>query len=216
MSLKGVIFDMDGVLVATEVWHYQAWKKLTDRLGIPFTQEDYDPLRGLSRSVSMDRILQANGVAASEEEKKAWAEEKNQTYLQMVDSLSEKDLSGDARYTLDRLKEAGYRLAVGSSSTHAPFVLKRLGIYDFFDAVVDGTQLTQAKPAPEVFLKAAERIGLRPGECLVVEDAHAGVEAAFRGGFRCAALGDAKNDPKAKWHMEGIRDVLRAVVPFDE
>ena len=136
------------------------------------------------------------------------AAEKNELYRQMLSELSEKDLSDDVKNTLDALRAAGLKLAVGSSSKNTPFILERIGLGDFFDAVSDGNNISHSKPHPEVFLKAAEMLGLDPNDCLVVEDAHAGVEAAAEGGFDCAAMGDAKNDERAVLHLEKFSDLL--------
>ena len=125
--------------------------------------------------------------------------------------MSPADLSEDVRSTLEALRGCGLKLAVGSSSKNTPFILERIGLHRFFDAVADGNCITHSKPHPEVFLKAAEMIGLDPAVCLVVEDAHAGVEAAVAGGFDCAAMGDAKDDPRAKWHLTRFSDLLGAM-----
>ena len=135
------------------------------------------------------------------------ASEKNTLYRQLLGRMSPADLSEDVRTTLIRLRQTGIRLAIGSSSKNTPFILARIGLGDFFDAVADGNCITHSKPHPEVFLKAAKKIGLSPADCLVVEDAHAGVEAAVAGGFDCAAIGDAKEDPRAVYHLTQVSDL---------
>lgn len=208
MRYQGIIFDLDGVICSTDEYHYQAWKALADRLGIPFDRERNNLLRGVSRMESLAIILEKSGRAYSEEEKAAFAAEKNGLYRQLLGRMSTADLSDEVRVTLDTLRARGLKLAIGSSSKNTPFILERIGLADFFDAVADGNGITHSKPHPEVFLKAAELLGLPPAHCLVVEDAHAGVEAACAGGFDCAAMGDAREDARARWHLDGLSGLL--------
>ena len=195
MKYQGIIFDLDGVICSTDEYHYRAWKALAERLGIPFDRERNNLLRGVSRMQSLEIILEKGDKTYTDEEKAAFAEEKNTLYRQLLGQMSAADLSDDVKTTLTALRGAGLRLAVGSSSKNTPFILERIGLGSFFDAVADGNCITHSKPHPEVFLKAAEMIELPPAACLVVEDAHAGVEAAVAGGFDCAAMGDAKGIP---------------------
>ena len=211
MKYKGIIFDLDGVICSTDEYHYLAWKALADRLGIPFSREANNQLRGISRMDSLEIILKNSGQDYSDTEKAALAQEKNDTYRELLGRMSPDDLSEDVRTTLDTLRQSGLRLAIGSSSRNTPFILNRIGLDGFFDAVADGNCISCAKPDPEVFLKAAEILDLSPQSCLVVEDAHAGVEAAKAGGFHCAAIGDAKDDPCAEYHLVHFPDLLRYV-----
>ena len=208
MKYKGIIFDLDGVICSTDEYHYLAWKALADRLGIPFDRERNNLLRGVSRMASLDIILEKSGKTYTEEEKAAFAEEKNTLYRELLGRMSPADLSGDVKNTLEALRKTDLKLAIGSSSKNTPFILERIGLKDFFDAVADGNCITHSKPHPEVFLKAADKLGLIPQDCLVVEDAHAGVEAAKAGGFDCAAMGDARDDERADWHLEKFSDLL--------
>ena len=208
MRYKGIIFDLDGVICSTDEYHYLAWKALADRLGIPFDRERNNLLRGVSRMASLEIILEKSCTTYSDVEKAAFADEKNATYRKLLGRMSPKDLSDDVQDTLKALRASDIKLAIGSSSKNTPFILERIGLESFFDAVADGNCITHSKPHPEVFLKAAEMISLSPQECLVVEDAHAGVEAAIVGGFDCAAIGDAKDDIRAKWHLEKFSDLL--------
>ena len=210
MKQKAVIFDLDGVLCTTDHYHYLAWKALADRLGIPFNETDNNRLRGVSRMASLDIILEKSDRAYTLEEKEAMAAEKNDAYRRLLHQITRADLSREVQSTLDRLRAQGCKLAVGSASKNTPFILERLGLGDFFDAVADGNCVTRSKPDPEVFLKAAEMLGLSPAVCLVVEDAHAGVEAAVAGGFACAAMGDAKDDPRAAYHLNAFGELLQA------
>lgn len=208
MQYQGIIFDLDGVLCSTDEYHYRAWKALADRLGIPFDRERNGLLRGVSRMDSLNIILEKSDKAYSQDEKNAMAEEKNTRYRQLLNQMSPADLSGDVKRTLDTLRARGLKLAIGSSSKNTPFILERMGLDGFFDAVADGNCITHSKPNPEVFLMAAEMLGLKPEQCVVVEDAHAGVEAAKAGGFACAAMGDAKEDARAAYHLGKLSDLL--------
>jgi len=208
MKYQGVIFDLDGVICSTDEYHYLAWKALADRLGIPFDRERNNLLRGVSRMQSLEIILEKSEKAYSDGEKAAFAEEKNTLYRKLLSLMSPDDLSQDVKTTLNALRGAGLLLAIGSSSKNTPYILQRIGLDGFFDAAADGNCITHSKPHPEVFLKAAEMLGLAPADCLVVEDAHAGVEAAAAGGFACAAMGDAKEDARAAWHLEHFSDLI--------
>ena len=208
MKYTGIIFDLDGVICSTDEYHYLAWKALANRLGIPFDRERNNLLRGVSRMASLEIILEKAETTYTAEEKAALAEEKNALYRQLLGNMSPADLTDEVRDTLQALRNMGLKLAIGSSSRNTPFILERIGLSGFFDAVADGNMITQSKPHPEVFLKAAAMLGLDPAACLVVEDAHAGVEAAVRGGFDCAAIGDAKDDPRATYHLTGLAGLL--------
>ena len=208
MKYAGIIFDLDGVICSTDDYHYLAWKALADRLGIEFDRTINNRLRGVSRMESLEIILEKSAVTYSEEEKVAFATEKNDLYRELLHQMSTKDLSEEVKNTLNTLRGMGLKLAIGSSSKNTPFILERLGLGGFFDAVADGNCITHSKPHPEVFLKAADMIGLEPGVCLVVEDAKAGVSAAIAGGFDCAAMGDAKDDQRATWHLGTFGDLI--------
>ena len=210
MRYKGIIFDLDGVICSTDEYHYMAWKALADRLGIPFDRERNNLLRGVSRMASLEIVLEKGEKSYTNEEKAAFAEEKNTNYRKLLGRMSPADLSEDVKAALEALRKTDIKLAIGSSSKNTPFILERIGLGSFFDAVADGNCITHSKPHPEVFLKAAYMLGLSPRDCLVVEDAHAGVEAAVAGGFDCAAIGDAKDDERARWHLERFGDILRA------
>ena len=209
MKYKGIIFDLDGVLCSTDGYHYLAWKSLADRLEIPFDRERNNLLRGVSRMASLKIILEQSPKTYSESENTTLAEEKNELYRSLLSRMSPSDLPDDVLPTLQALRSQGIKLAVGSSSKNTPYILERIGLGDFFDAVADGNCITHSKPHPEVFLKAASMIGLDPHDCLVVEDARAGVEAAAEGGFECAAIGDARDDKRARWHLDRLSDLLK-------
>ena len=212
MKYKGIIFDLDGVICSTDEYHYLAWKALADRLQISFDRERNNLLRGVSRMESLEIILEKSERRFSDQEKKELAAEKNDLYRKLLGKMTPEDLPAGVKSTLEALRGRGLKLAIGSSSKNTPYILERIGLDSWFDAVADGNCITRSKPDPEVFLKAAGMIGLSPESCLVVEDAHAGVEAAEAGRFDCAAIGDAREDPKAKWHLKEIPDLLEFIV----
>lgn len=205
---KGLIFDLDGVICFTDEYHYLAWKELADREGIYFDKEINNRLRGVSRMASLDIIMERAKKQYTPEQKLAMAEAKNDAYRRLLEKMSPANLAPDTRKTLETLREKGMKLAIGSSSKNAKLILSRIGLEGFFDAISDGNNITHSKPDPEVFLKAAQMLGLRPAECLVVEDAKAGIQAAHDGGFESAALGDAVDSPLATYKMEKFSDLL--------
>ena len=212
MKYKAIIFDLDGVICSTDEFHYLAWKALADKLGIQFDRERNNLLRGVSRMASLEIILEKSDRTYTPEEKAAFAEEKNSLYRQLLCRMSPSDLSDDVKSTLITLRNARLKLGIGSSSKNTPFILERIGLGTFFDAVADGNCITHSKPHPEVFLKAVEMLSLMPQDCLVIEDAHAGVEAAVAGGFNCAAMGDAKDDARATYHLECLSGLIPLLI----
>lgn len=212
MKYKGVIFDLDGVLVHTDQLHYKAWKKIADERNIEFNEEINNLLRGVSRMESLEIILRKyEGPTLSPKQKEDIAEEKNGYYKEELKSMSEADVAPEVRTTLAALKNAGVKVAIGSSSKNTKFILSQVKLEQEFDAISDGTNITKSKPDPEVFLKAAEFLKLNPEECLVVEDAAAGIEAAKRAGMDAAGLGDAFYYEKTDYRLESfsqLRDVV--------
>ncbi|SEN73303.1 beta-phosphoglucomutase [Paenibacillus sp. OK076] len=207
MKIEAVIFDLDGVLVHTDHFHYLAWKRMCSEEGIPFDESVNYRLRGVSRMACMDIIMEKAARAYSSREKMQLAEGKNDYYKDHLQSLSDADMPSGVLDTLDKLREKGLKLAIGSSSKNAPFIIERLGISHMFDAVVDGNEIRCSKPDPEVFLLAASKLGVRVDRCLVVEDAEAGVEAAFRGGMWVAAIGKACISNLADYHIGHIEEL---------
>lgn len=205
-TYEGVIFDLDGVICSTDRYHYLAWKRIADRLGILFDERINGRLRGVSRMDSLNIILEGYEGSLTQAQKEAMAEEKNALYRASLADMSPDDLPQDVRRTLDALRAAGLRLAIGSSSRNTRFILERLGLADFFDAVSDGTNITRSKPDPQVFLMAADFLGLPPARCLVVEDAQSGIAAAKAGGFDSAGVGDAA--AFATYSMERVSDLI--------
>lgn len=196
-AIKGVIFDLDGVIVSTDNCHYQAWKRMADEEGIPFDRTINERLRGVSRMESLSLILEKADKEYSEEEKQAMASRKNGYYAELIRGLTPEDMLPGAMDTLKHLKSKGIKIAIGSSSRNTPLILRQLHLENTFDAVADGNAIRRSKPDPEVFLLAAKLLGLAPENCLVVEDADAGVEAALAGGMRVLGVGGAARNPKA-------------------
>lgn len=209
MALKGIIFDMDGVICFTDKFHYQAWKQMADNMGIYFDEIINNRLRGVSRMASLEIILERyEGEPLSNEKKEELADFKNGIYKKLLLNMRPEDCSQEVRETLDELRRRGYKLAIGSSSKNAPLILHQLEMDDYFDAVSDGNNITHSKPDPEVFVKAAEFLGLPAEECLVVEDAEAGIEAGNAGGMQTAAIGDAVNCGKGTYNLKTFADLL--------
>ena len=204
--IKGVIFDLDGVILSTDEYHFLAWKQLADKLNISFDREKNNLLRGISRMESLEIVL--DGREFSSEQKAAFAAEKNETYRALLSRMTPSDVSDDVRNTISTLKSRGIKVAIGSSSKNTKFILERVGMINDFDAIADGNDIRKSKPDPEVFLVAAKRIGLEPSECIVVEDALAGVDAAVAGGFIPVAIGNAGNHPNVWAKVEKVSDIL--------
>ena len=209
MKYKAVIFDLDGVICHTDMYHYQAWKQIADELGIYFDEEINNRLRGVSRMESFEIILERYEGTKSLEDKVVYTTRKNEAYKELLKNMSPADLSPEVKETLDGLRAKGLKLAIGSSSKNAGFILERLGLDGYFDAVSDGNNITRSKPDPEVFVKAAQLVGEASGDCLVVEDAKAGLEAAIGGGMDCAAMGDAVASGLATYDLTEFSDLLK-------
>lgn len=209
MEVKGIIFDLDGVIVHTDQYHYQAWKILADRLGISFDETVNQRLRGVSRMESLDIILENyEGAALSDEVKERMAEEKNNLYRSYLENMRPADVDVKVRQTLETLKKRGYALAIGSSSKNAKFILSQTGMMEMFDAISDGTNITKSKPDPEVFLLAAKYLKLSPEECAVIEDADAGIQAAKAGGMMAVAIGKEADGEKADYQIDGLEELV--------
>ena len=206
--VKTIIFDLDGVLVYTDKFHYLAWKKMADRIGVPFDETINNRLRGVSRMDSLEIILERSTRKYTQEEKEDLAEEKNGYYKEFLKKMSPADVRPEIRGMLKELHKRGYQLAIGSSSKNTKFILAQTQLTDDFDAISDGTNITKSKPDPEVFLKAAEYTQTTPGNCLVVEDAIAGIDAAKAGGMLAAGVGEAKTYEKTDYPRDKVEDLL--------
>ncbi|MCI1966285.1 MAG: beta-phosphoglucomutase [Oscillospiraceae bacterium] len=199
MSYTGAIFDLDGVLVDTAKFHYLAWKQLAERLGFPFTPEQNEKLKGVSRMESLNLLLKAGGMEGrfKPDEKERMAAWKNKRYVESISTLNSSNLLDGAAELLERLHSHKVKIALGSASKNAPLILKSIGISSFFDAVVDGNKVTRTKPDPQVFLLAAHALNLSENRCVVFEDSEAGLQAAKCAGMYAIGIGSHKNLPSA-------------------
>lgn len=207
--MKAFIFDLDGVIVFTDKFHYQAWKKMADEMGIYFDETINNRLRGVSRAESLEIILERyEGEPLSAEKKAELMEQKNNTYRELLATMTPADVSDEVRETLKTLRERGCKLAIGSSSKNAKFILEKVELLNAFDAISDGNNITHSKPDPEVFLKAGEFLGEDPANCVVVEDAYAGIDAAKAAGMTAVGLGDAFGYEKTDVKIEYFAQLL--------
>lgn len=206
MNIEAVIFDLDGVIVTTDDYHYEAWKKIADQENIYFDREINERLRGVSRMESLDIILEKSSKIYNEEEKIELATRKNDYYKNLLENLTKEDILPGILETLNFLENKKIKTAIGSSSKNTIFILNKIGLIDKFDAIVDGTMIKNSKPAPEVFLQAAEKVGIKAEKCLVVEDADAGVEAGKRAGMIVLGVGSAKNNENADYKSENMEE----------
>ncbi len=188
---KGFIFDLDGVIVDTAKYHYLAWKEIANELNFEFTLAHNERLKGVSRLRSLDILLEIGGINKTQPEREQLASKKNKTYLELIKNLDFNDLLPGTQLFITEAKNEAIKIALGSASKNAAYILKKLGVSHLFDARIDGTMVSKAKPDPEVFTKAAKLLGLNPANCLVFEDAQAGIEAAKNAGMKCIGIGDS-------------------------
>ncbi|MEI6603095.1 MAG: beta-phosphoglucomutase [Clostridia bacterium] len=205
--LKGVIFDLDGVIVDTAKYHYLAWARLAETLGFVFTEADNERLKGVSRMQSLEFLLQTGGLAVPEHEKEALAEKKNEWYVAYINELREDEILPGVKLFLYALRANGIKISLGSASKNAPIILERLKIAELFDAVVDGRDTSRGKPDPQVFQLAAQKLGLACEACVVFEDAEAGVEAAHTAGIKAIGIGSEENLPEADYWVADLSEM---------
>ncbi|HHD2751309.1 TPA: beta-phosphoglucomutase [Clostridium perfringens] len=211
MEIKAVIFDLDGVIVSTDEYHYQAWKSISDEQNIYFDRGINNRLRGVSRAKSLEIVLEKANREYTQAEKEVLLEEKNNIYKDLLKNLSSSDILPGVNEVLDYLKSNNIKVAIGSSSKNTSLILQKIGLLNSFDAIVDGTMIKKSKPDPEVFIMAADKLNLLPKECIVVEDAKAGVEAALAGNMKVAAIGDAIRCNKANFNLEHLIDLINII-----
>lgn len=212
--IKAVIFDLDGVLVSTDMLHYKAWKKLADQLGIHnFTLADNVRQRGVSRMASLEVLLEKSNKRYSESEKIQLAEIKNKIYVESLSKLSEKDVLPGAGEVIGFLRKHGIKIALGSASKNAQLILEKTGLFPMFDFISSGLNTTRSKPDPEVFLVAAEGLEVKPEDCLIVEDSDAGIQAAKTGGMYAMAVGSARENPLADLGVESLNKIQQLFLP---
>lgn len=213
---KGILFDLDGVLLSTERLHFRAWAALARRLGVPFDREQGDRCRGVSRMDSLEILLERSPRRFSPEEKLRLAQEKNDCYRAMLQALTPADLPEETAAVLRVLRERGYRLGLASASKNAPLILEKTGLGLLLDGGADGNDVTRSKPHPEVFLTAARVLGLDPSDCVGVDDAVAGVEAIHRAGMLAAAMGPAARAGLGEWNLEALSQLLDRCPELEE
>lgn len=189
-GFQACIFDLDGVIVDTAVYHFKAWKRLANELGFNFTESQNEKLKGISRVKSLELILEWGGIEKTAAEQQVLATRKNEWYVDMIHHMTPEEILPGARELLDNLRAAGIRTALGSASKNATVILEKVGILPLFDALVDGNTVSASKPDPEVFLKGAEALRIAPEKCIVFEDAIAGVQAAKAAGMKVVGIGE--------------------------
>lgn len=207
--IKGIIFDLDGVIVSTDDYHYRAWKAMADKEGIPFDKERNNLLRGVSRRASLEIILEKTDKQYTEEEKEALMKMKNDIYVSLLSNLTSSDILPGFMDFLSFLKRKGIKTAIGSSSKNTKRILTNIGLIDSFDEIADGTEIAHSKPDPEVFLLAGKKLNLLPEECAVIEDAVAGIEAAKNAHMTAVAIKDAKKSPIADYRADSFYEIAQ-------
>ena len=207
MKVKACIFDLDGVIVDTAKYHYLAWKVLADKLGFDFTEVHNERLKGVSRMDSLEILLEIGGIVDMDEEQKlAYAAEKNTLYVSFIEKMTPDEILPNVRPFLNELRENGVKISLGSASKNAEMILTKLDLMSAFDAIVDGRHISKAKPDPEVFLRGAQALGEDPKNCVVFEDAQAGVQAAKNAGMGCVGIGDAALLAQADFVIAGFEN----------
>lgn len=204
---RACIFDLDGVIVDTAKYHFLAWKRLADQLGINFTETDNERLKGVSRMASLEIILEIGKKDFSKEEKSLFATLKNGWYFDYINKMTPEEILPGSVEFIKKVKRAGLKTAVGSASKNTPTILGRVGLMDLFDAIADGNNVKKAKPDPEVFIKAAEMMHVEPKHCVVFEDAMAGVKAALNAGMMCIGIGSDKILTEAHYVVSGLHEM---------
>lgn len=203
-DIKACIFDLDGVIVDTAVYHYKAWKRLANELGFDFTEEQNEQLKGVSRVRSLQLILGWGGVTKTEAEQEELATRKNTWYVEMINQMTPAEILPGALNFLEACRAVGLKTALGSASKNSMTILNKVGIARLFDTIVDGNHVSAPKPDPEVFLKGAEALGVAPAECVVFEDAIAGVQAAKNGGMKAVGIGSPETLSQADLVVSGL------------
>ena len=203
-EMRAAIFDLDGVIVDTAKYHYLAWKRLANKCGFDLTEADNERLKGVSRTQSLGILLEIGGLTFDDATKLQLAAQKNDWYVDYIRHMNASELLPGATEYLQSIRAKGIKTALGSASRNAPLILERLGISALFDVIVDGNKVTEAKPDPEVFLRAAEELSVLPASCIVFEDAEAGIEAAHRAGMGAVGIGSSSTLKEADVLLPGL------------
>ena len=206
-NIKACIFDLDGVIVDTAVYHYKAWKRLANEMGFDLTEADNEKLKGVSRTRSLELILQWGGITKTAAEQEVLADKKNAWYVEMINKMTPAEILPGAKEFVEACRAAGLKTALGSASKNSGTILTKVGIADLFDSVIDGNKVSKPKPDPEVFLKAAEELLIAPADCVVFEDAIAGVAAAKNGGMKAVGIGSPAVLTEADLVVGGLNEL---------
>ena len=207
MNNIGVIFDLDGVIVDTAKYHFLAWKQLANHLGFEFTEAHNELLKGVSRVRSLEILLDIGKVSLSEEKKQEYLKSKNEHYLKYINKMGPEEILPGAKELLDKLDALGIQYVLGSASKNAPLILKQVNLLERFAGIVDGNSVTKAKPDPEVFLIGAKKLNLQPEQCVVFEDAIAGVEAANKANMISIGIGDKETLHEADFNFNSLTEI---------
>lgn len=210
MKKKGFIFDLDGVIVDTAKYHYLAWKKLADQLGFEFTHEHNEQFKGVSRQRCLEILLDIGNITSTKEQFDSWMIEKNVDYLEYIEHMNESEVLPDVPRVLTYLKERNFPIALGSASKNARPILEKVKLIHFFDTIVDGNNVSKAKPDPQVFLFAAEELGVVPENCVVFEDAIAGIQAANNAEMISIGIGNAQILSEANHNFNDFTEMSNA------
>ena len=213
-KIKACLFDLDGVVVDTAKYHYLAWKRLANTLGFDFAQKDNERLKGVSRMRSLEILLSIGKANFNDEEKLKMAEEKNSWYVEYISKLDETEILPGVKDLLIELRQNGIKIALGSASKNSMMILNNLNLTSFFDAIVDGNKVSKAKPDPEVFLLGARELGVQPSECVVFEDAQAGIDAAKAANMKVIGIGQKDVLLNADKIFEGLGDAHIDIIEF--
>jgi len=205
--IKACIFDLDGVIVDTAVYHYKAWKRLAAEMGFDFTEHDNERLKGVSRMRSLEIILEIGNVTKTEAEKEELADRKNRWYVDMINQMQPNEILPGAREFVQACRNVGIKTALGSASKNSMTILNKIGMTDLFDAIIDGNKVSKAKPDPEVFLKGAAELGVQPADCVVFEDAIAGIQAAKNAGMKAVGIGEQETLKEADVVVKGLSEI---------
>lgn len=209
--IKAVLFDLDGVLVFTDELHFRAWSEIAAKIGVKFTREQADRCRGLSRMASLDIVLENADREFSDEEKERLAAEKNNIYLRLLEGLSPESVSPETVAALKSLKARKIKLAVASGSKNAKIILEKTRLAEYFDAVVDGNDISRSKPDPEVFCRAAKAVGEAPESCLAIDDAEAGIKSARAAGAVSVGIGNSAERGLGEYNIASLGEIVMPV-----
>ena len=206
MDIKACIFDLDGVVVDTAKYHFIAWREIASEFGIDFTERNNEQLKGVSRMCSLELLLSLGGLQLKDDEKELLADKKNKIYREYILKITPDEILPGVQEFIGELRCKGIKTAIGSASKNTMTILNQLKINNLFDAIVDGVKVTKAKPNPEIFIRCAEELNIPPANCIVFEDAEAGIEAALAAGMKCVGIGNLETLWRANLVVDGFKD----------